>query len=133
GTLLVVKYDSALIGFAGIIERGNLVFLTDLFVAPETQSRGIGAALLAALLPRDGRKLATIGSSDPRALALYIRTGMTPEWTDFEIHVERERLRAADVDLGVQIAEAARMEADLLACDAEISGRLRPEEHQYWV
>ena len=75
GTLLVAERDGAVIGFAGIIERGELVFLTDLFVAPETQSHGVGAALLAAVLPRDGRTLATIGSSDPRALALYIRAG----------------------------------------------------------
>ncbi len=134
GTLLVAEHDGAIIGFAGIIERGELVYLTDLFVAPETQSHGVGGALLDAILPRDGRKLATIGSSDPRALALYIRAGMTPEWPDFQIHVERERWRAADVDLGgVQMVEAARMEADLLAWDAEISGRPRPEEHQYWV
>jgi hypothetical protein len=38
-----------------------------------------------------------------------------------------------DLDLGVQMVEAARMEGDLLAWDAEISGRPRPEEHEYWV
>ena len=134
GTLLVAERDGAVIGFAGIIERGELVYLTDLFVAPETQSHGVGGALLNAILPRDGRKLATIGSSDPRALALYIRAGMAPEWPDFQIHVERERWRAADVDLGgLQVVEAARLDPDLLAWDAEISGRSRPEEHQYWV
>jgi GNAT superfamily N-acetyltransferase len=134
GTLLVAEHDGAIIGFSGIIERGELVYLTDLFVAPETQSHGVGGALLDAILPRDGCTLATIGSSDPRALALYIRAGMRPEWPDFQIHVERERWRAADFDLsGLQVVEAARLDADLLAFDAEISGRLRPEEHQYWV
>src|SRR6478609_3122555 len=78
GTLLVAERDGAIIGFAGVIARGELAFLTDLFVAPERQSHGTGAALLDAILPRDGRALATIGSSDPRALALYIRAGMTP-------------------------------------------------------
>src|SRR5689334_17056342 len=134
GTLLVAERDGMIIGFAGIIARGDLVYLTDLFVAPETQSHGVGGALLDAILPRDGRTLATIGSSDPRAQALYIRAGMTPEWPDYQIHVERERWRTANVDLGgVHMIEAARMEADLLAFDAEISGRPRPEEHAYWV
>jgi GNAT superfamily N-acetyltransferase len=134
GTLLVAERDGAIIGFAGVIARGGLVFLTDLFVAPQMQSYGVGAALLAAILPQDGRARATIGSSDPRALALYTRAGMTPEWPDFQIVVERERWRTADVDLGgVEMIETARMEADLLAFDAEISGRPRPEEHEYWV
>jgi GNAT superfamily N-acetyltransferase len=134
GTLLVAERDGVIIGFAGIIARGNLVFLTDLFVAPETQSHGVGAALLDAISPRDRRTLATIGSSDPRALALYIRAGMAPEWPDFQIVVERERWRPIDFNLGgVQMVEAARIEADLLAWDAAISGRLRPEEHEYWL
>jgi GNAT superfamily N-acetyltransferase len=134
GTLLVAERDGALLGFAGVIARGALVFLTDLFVAPETQSRGVGGALLDAILPHDGRTLATIGSSDPRALALYIRAGMTPEWPDFQIRVERERWRPPDRDPnGVEMVEAAQMAADLLAFDAEISGRSRPEEHRYWL
>lgn len=134
GTLLVAERDGEVIGFAGIIARGDLVFLTDLFVAPQTQSHGVGAALLAAILPQDGRTLATIGSSDPRAQALYIRAGMTPEWPDFQIHVERQRWRAANVDLGgVHMIEAAPTDAELLAWDAEISGRARPEEHEYWL
>ena len=134
GTLLVAEHDSMIVGFAGIIARGDLVFLTDLFVAPQMQSYGVGGALLDAILPRDGRALATIGSSDPRALALYIRAGMAPEWSDFQIMVERERWRTTDFDAGgVQMVEAARMEPDLLAWDAGISGRLRPEEHAYWL
>jgi GNAT superfamily N-acetyltransferase len=134
GTLLVAERDGEVIGFAGIIARGDLVFLTDLFVTPQTQSHGVGAALLNAILPHDEQALATIGSSDPRALALYIRAGMAPEWPDFQIMVERERWRTADFDAGgVQMVEATRMEPDLLAWDAEISGRLRPKEHEYWV
>jgi GNAT superfamily N-acetyltransferase len=134
GTLLVAERDGAIIGFAGIIERGDLVYLTDLFVAPETQSRGVGGALLDAILPPAGRTLATIGSSDPRAQALYIRAGMTPEWPDFQIHVERERWRTAKVDLGgVHMIEATPMDAEMLRWDAEIGGRARPEEHRYWL
>ena len=134
GTLLVSERDGAIIGFAGVIERGDLVFLTDLFVAPQTQSYGVGGALLDAILPRDRRALATIGSSDPRALALYIRAGMTPEWPDFQIDVERERWRTANVDPGgVHMIEATPMDAELLGWDAEIGGRSRPEEHRYWL
>ncbi len=134
GTLLVAERDSMIIGFAGIIARGDLVFLTDLFIAPEIQSYGVGGALLDAILPRDGRTLATFGSSDPRALALYIRAGMTPEWPDFVIHVERERWRPPDLmATDVEVIEAARMEPDLLVFDAEVSGRERPQEHGYWL
>jgi GNAT superfamily N-acetyltransferase len=134
GTLLVAERDGAITGFAGIIARGDLIFLTDLFVAPQTQSDGVGGRLLDAILPRDGRALATIGSSDPRALALYIRAGLTPAWPAFQIHVEREQWRTADVDLGgVHMIEATPMDAESLTWDAEIGGRPRPEEHRYWL
>jgi hypothetical protein len=134
GTLLVAERGEAVIGFAGIIARGDLVFLTDLFVVPQTQSYGAGGALLDAILPHDGRVLATIGSSDPRALALYIRAGMAPEWPDFQIHVDRERWRTASVEIGgVRMIEATPMDADLLRWDAEIGGRARPEEQRYWL
>ncbi|MEU6729498.1 GNAT family N-acetyltransferase [Nonomuraea wenchangensis] len=66
-------------GFGGTLRRADLTHLGDLFVLPDRQSGGVGRALLAELLAGDGPKV-TFASSDPRALALYVRHGLRP-WT----------------------------------------------------
>jgi hypothetical protein len=59
---------------------------------------------------------------------------MTPQWPVFQLFVERERWRPPDLDLqGLEMEVAPPMVADLLAFDAEISGRQRQEEHRYWL
>ena len=68
----------AVIGYAGSIVRGQVAFLTDLFVRAAHQSNAIGQALLAAVMPQDGRMHCTTASTDPRAQALYARAGMAP-------------------------------------------------------
>ncbi|MEO3872176.1 GNAT family N-acetyltransferase [Nonomuraea sp. B12E4] len=67
------------LGFGGTLRRGAVTHLGDLFVLPEHQSSGVGRALLTELLPGDGPKV-TFASSDPRAVALYVRHGLRP-WT----------------------------------------------------
>ncbi|GAA1410279.1 GNAT family N-acetyltransferase [Catellatospora coxensis] len=67
----------AVAGFGATFARGGLLHLADLFVLPEHQSSGLGRSLLESLLPRDAPRV-TFASSDPRALALYVRQGMRP-------------------------------------------------------
>lgn len=54
-------------------------FLTDLFVDPHRQERGIGRAVLDAALEGATERM-TFSSADDRALGLYIRAGMRPWW-----------------------------------------------------
>src|SRR3954451_19364987 len=99
--LLVAEEAGRLLGFAGLITRGEVSFLTDLFVRPALQSSSIGKALLHEILPAGGTYW-TCGSSDPRALALYIRAGMRPQWTQFglrAIDLAPERLPADTVTI----------------------------------
>ncbi len=77
--LVVAETDEGVVGFAGAIETPLGWFLTDLFVDPDVQGRGIGRALLAETLPASGPRL-TFSSSDPRAMPLYIRAGLAPWW-----------------------------------------------------
>ena len=53
GRLVVAVDDGAVVGFAGLLDHGRCVALSDLFVRPERQSQGIGAALLDEVLPPD--------------------------------------------------------------------------------
>ncbi|ETK30856.1 GNAT family N-acetyltransferase [Microbispora sp. ATCC PTA-5024] len=77
GTLLVGEADGRIAGFGGALRRGGLTHLGDLFVLPAHQSSGVGREILRRLLPVDAPRV-TFASSDPRALALYVRQGMRP-------------------------------------------------------
>ncbi|GIG03122.1 GNAT family N-acetyltransferase [Catellatospora citrea] len=77
GRLTAGLADGDVVGFGATFARGGLTHLADLFVLPEHQSSGLGRTLLTRLLPADAPRV-TFASSDPRAVALYIRQGMRP-------------------------------------------------------
>jgi GNAT superfamily N-acetyltransferase len=131
GELHVAERDNTVIGFAGRIVRGSVAFLTDLFVRPDEQSRGVGSLLLRTALPDDGSWRCTSASSDPRALALYARAGLRPLRPTCALRavtVELRPLMASDVTLD----EADPADPALARWDAEIAGFARPQEHAYW-
>src|SRR6185369_6481376 len=77
GRLLLGEVDGLVAGFGGVLRRGELTHLGDLFVAGDRQSAGLGRALLDGLLDGASRRV-TYASADPRAVALYVRYGMIP-------------------------------------------------------
>src|SRR5690242_17958316 len=89
GTLYVAEQDGKVLAYAGAITRGTITFLTDLFVWPSHQSGQLGKTLLHTVLPSDERIRCTVSSSDPRALALYIRAGMRPQWPHFALRLQK--------------------------------------------
>jgi GNAT superfamily N-acetyltransferase len=127
GDLLLAERDGRVLGFAGLITRGGVAFLTDLFVRPEVQSEGVGRALLERILPRDGRILATAASTDPRAPALYIRAGMRPQWPIFWLLGASARLKPLPTQ-GITVIEADPGDPALVAWDSALSGRPRAED-----
>ena len=131
GKMYIAEQDGEVLAFAGAITRGNIAFLTDLFVQPAHQSGQLGKTLLHAVLPQDDRVHCTMSSSDPRALALYIRAGMRPQWPHFALQLEKPTLEMPAHD--VEIVEADPDDPELIRWDAQIGGRLRPADHQYWV
>lgn len=132
GTLLVAEQQGTILAYAGAITRGGITFLTDLFVHPLHQSSHLGKTLLQAVLPQDGLTHCTVSSSDPRALALYVRAGMTPQWPYFGLLLEQPGSvwqTASDLD----ISEAKPGDLTMMQADAERSGRPRPMEQAFWV
>jgi GNAT superfamily N-acetyltransferase len=132
GTLYVAEKDGKILAFTGAITRRNISFLTDLFVLPSHQSGQLGKTLLNSVLPQDALIHCTMSSSDPRALALYIRAGMQPQWPHFALQLDKPAhtwSQAADTE----IIEADSSDPALVSWDAQVSGRLRPAEHQFWV
>lgn len=75
-----------IVGYARSIERGGLFELTEFFVAPGHQSRGLGAALIARAFP-DGRGdvRAIIATTEVRALGRYYRTGTAARFPSFTL------------------------------------------------
>ena len=92
GRLVVAERDGAVVGFAGVVDLGSCVALSDLFVRPERQSHGVGTALLDEVLP-PGRPLVTMASADPRAVASYARRGMRPRWPAYYLTATADQIR----------------------------------------
>ena len=134
GTLLVAEQEDTVVAYAGAITRGGITFLTDLFVHPRHQSAQLGKELLQTTVPEDGLVHCTLSSSDTRALALYIRAGMAPQWPCFGLRLEQSSSIWRQVPHVVEISEARPEDLPaLVRVDAEISGRHRPLEHAFWV
>ncbi|HZR98193.1 MAG TPA: GNAT family N-acetyltransferase [Chloroflexota bacterium] len=132
GELYVAARGEEVVGFAGLIQRGRLAFLSDLFVRPTYQSSGIGARLLRQLLPRAGCLCCTLSSADPRALALYTRAGMLPRWPHFQL-LGRLGDRSPLLSGGVEVLDCVAGNPEVVGWDAELGGRHRPEDHAYWL
>lgn len=131
GRVLVAADGARIVGYAGAITRGEVTFLTDLFVRPAAQSGAIGRALLAAILPATGVR-STCSTADPRALSLYMRAGMRLWWPQLALYGAArspDRLVAQGVEVGVTRAD----DPALIAWEAEIGGRPRPEDFAYWA
>ncbi len=114
--VVVGELDGAVAGVAASIEYGasGARFLSDLYVDPARQSRGVGAAMLREVLTGATERM-TFSSKDPRALASYIRSGMRPWWPLLYVEVEEGGLgshesgveaRPADVDETARLSRA---------------------------
>jgi hypothetical protein len=132
GTLYIAEEDGKILAFAGAITRGNISFLTDLFVLPSSQSGKLGRTLLQTVLPQDNLIHCTLSSSDPRALALYIRAGMRPWWPHYALQFDRPT-QAWSLAPDMEIIEADASDPALLRWDVKASGRQRPQDLQFWV
>jgi GNAT superfamily N-acetyltransferase len=131
GRLFVTETPEGIIGYAGSIVRGQVAFLTDLFVRPARQSSAIGQALLAVAMPADGLMHCTTSSTDPRAQALYTRAGMAPRRPHYWLRVSPEAARRIPAT-SISLRETPLDDPELWAWDARLSGRERPQDFAYW-
>jgi GNAT superfamily N-acetyltransferase len=106
--IVVGELDGSVAGMAGSIEVGGprRRFLTDLYVDPARQSRGVGRAVLEAAMDGANERM-TFSSRDPRALAAYVRNGMRPWWPMFYVEVPPGRLGDHDPGVDVRPADVA--------------------------
>ncbi len=147
------------VGYGRSIVRDGVWCLTEFFVLPDYQKRGIGGALLDCCL-RDGEEFGAesrlvLASQSTAADSLYIRrAGCFPRLPMLLLTGPADGLRVP-LEAAARIAEipfggaarpprTARMlaeplllttetEAALTALDREIVGYARPEEHRQWA
>jgi GNAT superfamily N-acetyltransferase len=93
GRVQVATAGNRVVGFGAVVERVGVAHLADLFVLPDHFGQGIGKQLLVALFGDTPRRT-TFASADPRALPLYVRSGMTPLWPNLYLEVDVSRLPA---------------------------------------
>ena len=82
-TFVVAERDGTLEGFAVVVRRGDLTFLSMLFVRPSAQARGLGRVLLERTMgdagaPRTGPWATATDSAQPISNGLYGSLGMVP-------------------------------------------------------
>lgn len=126
--VLVAEEAGAVVAFGGVVDTGRCLALSDLFVRPDRLGQGIGRPLLARLL-EDAPRRATFASSDPRALPLYVRSGMTPLWVDF--YLEGPAHHLPDPISAVSVRSAGAEE--LAALEAAWLGSPRAADHAFWA
>jgi GNAT superfamily N-acetyltransferase len=114
-TLLVAETDGTVVGFAGAALAGGrrpAAHITDLFVDPARHGQGVGGQLIAALRAACGvDDWTTCSSSDRRAQALYLRSGLRAWWpVVYLLGVAAGEAREPDGLLRLTPAAAAALE-----------------------
>jgi GNAT superfamily N-acetyltransferase len=132
GSLLVAERDDRIVGYAGLVERGGIAYLTDLFVDPVYQSAAIGRRLLERILPPEPATRCTLASTDLRAIALYTRAGMLPRWPILLLETPVSRMREVS-SKRVEMLAADPDDPALHRRDHAASGRWRPRDLQFMV
>lgn len=116
--------DGRLAGYARSTQRGDVLELTEFFVAPGARVKGVGRALLErAFAPGLGAHRAIIATVDAPAVALYLRFGVSHQTTGVDL---TGRPRAVAMPAGYEIADASL--GEVLALEGELLGHGRRED-----
>jgi GNAT superfamily N-acetyltransferase len=139
----------AIDAFAVVVVRGPLRFLSMLFVLPGAQGRGLGRALLEAVLPdegqsRDTSRATSTDSAQPISNGLYASLGIVPRIPLLRLVGLPERpdafpdlpdgigvLPFDEVEHGADGLGTAALAAELAGLDREIIGFAHPVDHAF--
>jgi GNAT superfamily N-acetyltransferase len=125
---MVTGQDGSVIAFGATVDAGVAIHLADLFVLPDRLGEGIGRPLLAALF--DGSTCrTTFASSDPRAIPLYVRAGMSPWWACVYVQGATASLPPAPGSIETASADPA----ELAALELAWTGVDRSIDHAFWA
>lgn len=129
----VAERDGRAIGFSRSILRGDVWELTELFVLPNQQSGGVGSELISRALPSDnGTAYRTIiATSDMRAQALYLKSGVYPRFPTYSFNRKPEVIEfPSDLTFNPIHVSAEVLDA-LGALDEAVLGHRRDADHSW--
>jgi GNAT superfamily N-acetyltransferase len=128
----VAEEERGVVGYARSILRDDVLQLTEFFVHPDTQSRGLGRELLARAFPMDrARRHIIIATIDRRALARYLKTGMAAYFPIYPF-IREARAMSADRSLeAIPLSPDAETLDALAALDHDLLGYRRDPEHEF--
>ncbi len=132
GTGWLAEVDGKVSGYARTIQREHVCQLTELFVSPGQQKAGLGRELLKrAFINVESRSKLILANSNPAAISRYLRSGVYPVSTIFDLERKAEA-RPIETDLEARpITNDADTQVALNEIDRAILGYIRPEEHAW--
>ena len=135
-------YDGdKLVGFATSHMRDRQWHVAYLFVDPDYQDKGLGAALLKTGLAEAEKREAYITSTctftyNPKAIALYTRLGMFPRKNLMLMegpHCKEMSCPPLPESITPRLIDSTSLLSDLNHMDREIRGINRAVDHCYWL
>jgi len=122
-----------LVGFARSIERDGLFELTEFFVLPDQQSKGIGRALIERAFPAGrGDVRSIIATSDVRAQARYYAAGTVARFPLYTL-VGVPNSSAPLHDLTAESIEGAQTIAAQREIERSVLGYQRSDKEMRWL
>lgn len=128
----VAEDEGEIIGFSRSVVRDGIRQLSELFVHPDKQAQGVGKRLLDAAFAAEGaRNRVVIGTSDVRALARYLKSGVKYRFTIYDWSRKPE-IVPFETDLSIApFSPAPENLATLNAIDKIILGYTREVDHAW--
>ena len=118
------------VGFGAAIVRGDVWFLSALFVEPAHQASGVGKELLRLAWSAGGaavhRRLTIVDAFQPVSIALYSRAGLLPVTPILSLGGMAEQSE------GSELEPAEPADGDLGALDSAAYGFDRAPDHDFW-
>jgi len=123
-----------LVGWARSIERDNHLELTHFFVDTKTQGSGVGRTLLDRAFPVGrSQQRSIIATTNPRALALYLRYDVSFQGMAFSVYGKPEK-RGCDTDLAIKQATASTQTHDTIVdIENQVLGYRRSTELDFFM
>lgn len=128
----VAERSGQLIGFSRSITHGNTHELTEFFVLPNQQSSGVGRELISRAFPKNGHAhRAIIATTDPRAQALYLKSGVYPRFPIYYFGRKPE-IVSVPSDITYKPIEASSDVLETLGnLDVALLGHRRDSDHTW--
>ena len=136
GTVLATD-DGTPTAFATSYLRDSYWFLSFLFVSPDAQGRGVGKAVLEAVMPPESDGLTralVVESFQPVSTGLYAGHGITPRGVRYVLTGLTDPARLPESGTGIEVADVTSDAiAEMSELDRRQLGFARPADHEWWL